>query len=46
MGRVEDSLRAKGIELPRLAPPLANYVPAKRFGSLVQTAGQVPVGGG
>jgi enamine deaminase RidA (YjgF/YER057c/UK114 family) len=32
-----------GIELPEVVPPAAAYVPAKRSGSLVYTAGQVPI---
>ncbi len=40
MGRIDDRLRELGIQLPVPPVPLANYVPAKRFGNLVQTAGQ------
>jgi enamine deaminase RidA (YjgF/YER057c/UK114 family) len=32
-----------GIELPAVVAPLAAYVPAKRTGSLVYTAGQLPI---
>ena len=32
-----------GIELPAVVPPVAAYVPAKRTGSLVYTAGQLPI---
>jgi len=32
-----------GIELPTVVPPVAAYVPAKRSGSLVYTAGQLPI---
>jgi enamine deaminase RidA (YjgF/YER057c/UK114 family) len=32
-----------GIELPEVVRPVAAYVPAKRSGSLVYTAGQVPM---
>ena len=32
-----------GIELPGVAAPLASYVPAVRTGSLVYTAGQLPL---
>lgn len=32
-----------GIELPEVVPPVAAYVPAKRTGSLVYTAGQLPI---
>jgi enamine deaminase RidA (YjgF/YER057c/UK114 family) len=32
-----------GIELPEVVAPLAAYVPAKRTGNLVFTAGQLPI---
>lgn len=35
-----------GITLPILPTPIANYVPAKRFGNLIFTAGQVSVSEG
>ena len=35
-----------GIELPPVVAPLAAYVPAVRTGSLVYTAGQLPLVGG
>jgi enamine deaminase RidA (YjgF/YER057c/UK114 family) len=35
-------LRELGITLPSVATPAGSYVPAKRSGSLVFTAGQVP----
>src|SRR5947209_19589547 len=41
MGRIEERLGEMGITLPHLPAPLANYVPAKRAGNLVFTAGQV-----
>ncbi|WP_035287208.1 RidA family protein [Actinokineospora spheciospongiae] len=41
------SWRAKlaelGVELPPVAPPAGSYVPAVRTGSLVFTAGQIPL---
>ncbi len=43
MGRIDDRLRDLGITLPPPPTPLANYVPAKRVGSLAVTAGHVPV---
>ena len=43
MGRVEQRLRQLGITLPTPPTPVANYVPAKRVGNLVYTAGQVSV---
>ena len=41
MGRIEERLGEMGVTLPHLPAPLANYVPAKRAGNLVFTAGQV-----
>ena len=41
MNRYEARLREMGVTLPTLPKPLANYVPAKRSGNLVFTAGQV-----
>src|SRR5437763_15645146 len=41
MGRIDDRLRELGISLSPPRAPLANYVPARRVGSLVYTAGQV-----
>ena len=37
----ESRLRELGVSLPDLPKPIANYVPAKRAGNLVFTAGQV-----
>lgn len=41
MGRIEQRLTELQIELPAPRAPLANYVPARRVGNLVYTAGQV-----
>jgi enamine deaminase RidA (YjgF/YER057c/UK114 family) len=38
-----DRLAELGIELPSVVPPAGAYVPAVRTGSLVYTAGQVPM---
>ncbi|MBL8926748.1 MAG: RidA family protein [Pseudonocardia sp.] len=35
-------LRELGLTLPSVAPPAGSYVPARRSGALVFTAGQVP----
>lgn len=43
MGRIEDKLNLLGIQLPEPAKPLAAYIPAKQSGSLVFTAGQLPL---
>jgi enamine deaminase RidA (YjgF/YER057c/UK114 family) len=42
MSRIEERLGEMGVMLPDLPTPIANYVPAKRAGNLVFTAGQVP----
>ena len=41
MGRIDDRLRELNLTLPAPRTPLANYVPARRVGNLVYTAGQV-----
>lgn len=43
---VEQRLRELGHELPGVPKPAGSYVPAVRSGSLVFTAGQVPLVGG
>ena len=41
MGRIDDRLSELGIRLPPPRAPLANYVPARRVGNLIYTAGQI-----
>ena len=41
MNNFEKRLNELGIMLPSLPTPIANYVPAKRVGNLIYTAGQV-----
>jgi enamine deaminase RidA (YjgF/YER057c/UK114 family) len=41
MSRVEDRLKALGIDLPEPRAPVANYVPFVRIGELVHISGQV-----
>src|SRR6266498_498960 len=41
MGRIDDRLKELGVTLPAPRAPLANYVPARRVGNLIYTAGQV-----
>ena len=41
MGRIDDRLNELGIRLPPPRAPMANYVPARRVGNLIYTAGQV-----
>lgn len=43
MGAVIDRLAAAGHTVPTVAPPLAAYVPAVRAGTLIFTAGQLPL---
>ena len=43
MSRIETRLNELGIKLPEIPKPIANYIPAKRTGNLIYTAGQVPV---
>src|SRR5712691_10812176 len=40
MGRIDDRLRELGYVMPAPRAPLANYVPARRVGTLVYTAGR------
>ena len=40
---VAERLAAQGLQLPQVVAPLAAYVPAVRQGSLVMTAGQLPM---
>lgn len=42
MSRIEDKLKAMGIELPPTGKPGGNYVPAVRTGNLVYLAGVGP----
>ncbi|HEV2356125.1 MAG TPA: RidA family protein [bacterium] len=46
MGRVVGRLRELGVTVPSPPKPVANYVPAKRVGSLLYVAGQVSAMGG
>lgn len=39
----EERIRELGLEIPDVVAPLASYVPAARTGSLVYTAGQLPM---
>ena len=46
MSGVETRLKELGIDLPRPAAPVANYVPFVRTGSLLFISGQLPFGTG
>ena len=43
MSEIETRLTELGIKLPEIPKPIANYIPAKRVGDLIYTAGHVPV---
>ncbi|WUH99254.1 RidA family protein [Spirillospora sp. NBC_00431] len=43
MSTPEERIRELGMELPEVVPPVASYVPTARTGSLVYTAGQIPL---
>jgi enamine deaminase RidA (YjgF/YER057c/UK114 family) len=43
MESVAERLLAAGLVVPRLAAPVANYVPATRTDALVHTSGQLPL---
>jgi enamine deaminase RidA (YjgF/YER057c/UK114 family) len=43
MSTPEERITELGLELPEVVTPLASYVPTARTGSLVYTAGQVPL---
>ncbi len=40
---IEEILKEKGLEIPETPKPLAAYIPATKVGSLVFTAGQIPM---
>lgn len=40
---VSQRLAELGIDLPTVVPPVASYVPAKAYGDVVYTAGQLPM---
>ena len=43
MGRIEERLRELQLEIPEAPKPVAAYVPAKKVGNLIFTAGQLPM---
>jgi enamine deaminase RidA (YjgF/YER057c/UK114 family) len=43
MGKVEDRLKSLGMVLPEAPAPLAAYIPAKKMGQVIFTAGQLPL---
>jgi enamine deaminase RidA (YjgF/YER057c/UK114 family) len=43
MSTPEERIAELGLELPPLVPPVAAYLPTARTGSLVYTAGQLPI---
>lgn len=42
MSTPSQALAALGIQLPPVAPPVAAYVPAVRYGDLIHSSGQLP----
>jgi enamine deaminase RidA (YjgF/YER057c/UK114 family) len=44
MGRIDTRLVELGLQLPAVTPPVANYVPWIRTGSLVFVSGQITMG--
>lgn len=43
---IEEKLKELGFELPEAPKPLASYIPVKKIGNLVFTAGQIPLKNG
>ena len=43
MGKIEPRLIELGIQIPEAPKPVAAYIPAKKVGNLVFTAGQLPM---
>lgn len=43
---ISERLAAAGVTVPDAAAPVANYVASIRFGTLLQTSGQLPMEGG
>jgi enamine deaminase RidA (YjgF/YER057c/UK114 family) len=43
MSQVEDRIKSLGMVLPEVPVPLAAYVPAKKIGQVIFTAGQLPI---
>ncbi|MFI0449141.1 RidA family protein [Actinomadura sp. 6N118] len=43
MSTPEERIRELGLELPEVVAPLASYMPTARTGSLLYTAGQLPI---
>ena len=40
---VSQRLAELSVEVPAVVPPVASYIPAKRYGDLVYTSGQLPM---
>ncbi len=43
MGKIEERLKELGIVIPYAPKPVAAYIPAKKVGNLIFTAGQLPM---
>ena len=46
MSTPEERLAELGLEIPEVATPVAAYIPARRSGQLIFTAGQIPLRSG
>jgi len=43
MGSIENKLEQIGLKIPEIPKPVAAYIPAKKSGKLIFTAGQLPM---
>jgi enamine deaminase RidA (YjgF/YER057c/UK114 family) len=43
MSEIELKMQSLGFQLPEIPQPVASYIPAKRVGNLIFTAGQLPM---
>ena len=43
MGKIEERLTELGLSIPEVPKPVAAYIPAKKTGNLIFTAGQLPM---
>lgn len=40
---ISEKLKEMGLDLPKVVPPVASYVPAKKMGNLIYVSGQLPM---
>ena len=43
MGKIEERLTELGLSIPEAPKPVAAYIPAKKTGNVIFTAGQLPM---